>query len=96
MRYKLLTTPRFEKDFKKLDKSIRQRVLKKIKNLEMKPYSFKSLHGKLKGKYSLHVGDYRVIYVINEKEKKVILLTVDHRGRIYKRFELIQIKQISK
>jgi len=93
MNYKLLVTRQFEKDIKKLDKSIRERILKKIEELKTRPLSFKALHGILKGKYSLRIGDYRVIYVVDDKKKIVTIFCVDHRGRIYKRIELIKIQK---
>jgi len=44
----------------------------------------KPLRGELSGKWSLRVGNYRVIYTINEKEKAVILYGVGHRKKIYR------------
>jgi len=44
----------------------------------------KPLRGELSGKWSLRVGNYRVIYTINEKEKAVILYSVGHRKKIYR------------
>jgi len=53
--------------------------------LETEPYSTKALHGILKGKFSLRVGKYRVVYRIDDDKKEVILRYVDHRGVVYKR-----------
>ena len=44
----------------------------------------KPLRGELAGRWSLRIGDYRVIYVIDENQKIVILYSVKHRKVIYK------------
>ncbi|MEA2053566.1 MAG: type II toxin-antitoxin system RelE/ParE family toxin [Candidatus Thermoplasmatota archaeon] len=85
MKYKIKTTKQFEKDFRKSEKSLRENVIKKIDKLRENPYSFKRLHGSLKGKHSLRVGDYRVVYVINDNKKEVILYCLGHRKRVYER-----------
>ena len=85
MPYKLRSTETFEKDFRKLNKELRERVLKKLEILKTEPYSTEALHGILKGKFSLIIGKYRVVYHIGDDKKEVILRYVDHRGVIYKR-----------
>jgi len=42
------------------------------------------LRGNLKGFYRYRIGEYRVIYVIDHEEKKIIVLNVNHRKKIYK------------
>jgi len=42
------------------------------------------LRGGLSGKWSLRIGDYRVIYVIDEGDKTVTLYSVKHRKTAYK------------
>jgi mRNA interferase RelE/StbE len=55
-----------------------------IRTLEINPYMGKPLRGELAGRWSLRIGDYRVIYVIDENQKIVILYSVKHRKVIYK------------
>jgi len=55
-----------------------------IRKLEKDPFLGKPLRGDLSGKRSLRVGDYRVIYTINEQKKVVILYGVKHRKKAYK------------
>ena len=43
----------------------------------------KNLRGSLRGKWSIRNGDYRVTYVIDEKEKTVLLYDVRHRKKVY-------------
>lgn len=54
-----------------------------IRKLETNPYLGKPLRGELMGKRSLRVGDYRVIYAVDEDKKVVILFTVGHRKAVY-------------
>lgn len=81
--YKVEVTPRFDREFLKLSKSIRLRISTKIDELETNPYSNKALHGDMTGLFSLRVGDYRVLYSVNEAVKQVLLLSVKHRKHAY-------------
>lgn len=85
MSYELRTTPKFERLFKKLPRAVQNMVTRKISRLSDDPYQGKVLHGRLKGKLSLVVGDYRVIYEI--RDNIVHLLAVGHRKKIYERLE---------
>jgi len=82
-KYRLIATSRFERSFRKLDKQTKLRIDEHLRILETDPYSGKQLHGELKGKYSLRIGEFRVIYMINQQEKAVYLLDVGHRKAIY-------------
>ena len=62
---------------------MKRRIDAAIKKLETNPYVGKTLRGELMGKRSLRVGDYRVIYMIDEPQKTVILFTVEHRKAVY-------------
>jgi len=44
-----------------------------IRDLETSPYSGKPLRGELSGKWILRIGDYRIIYRIDEDEKILTL-----------------------
>jgi mRNA-degrading endonuclease RelE of RelBE toxin-antitoxin system len=44
-----------------------------IRNLETNPYIGKPLRGELSGKWSLRIGDFRIIYTIDERQKTVTL-----------------------
>ena len=78
-------TPRFIKSLNKLDTLIKRRILDKASELADNPYRGKMLRGELRGLFSMRVGDYRVIYLINEKEDIIWLVNVDHRKRVYGR-----------
>lgn len=52
--------------------------------LEADPYVGKPLRADLAGKWSLRSGDYRVIYMISEDDKTILLYDAIHRKKAYK------------
>jgi len=85
MIYRIKVTKRFEKDFKKFGKKRRSIFMEKIRRIEKEPHHAKRLHGELEGKYSLRIGDYRIIYKIDDDQKEITLYTILHRKRAYKK-----------
>lgn len=63
-----------------------QRVLRKIKWLaeNFALVTPQPLKGEWKGKFKLRVGDFRVVYSVNEEEKRITVHMVGHRREIYK------------
>lgn len=82
--HKVAFDPEAEKEFLELPKSAHKLVAKKI--LEFKKGVFsgdKALKGKHKGKSRKRAGNYRVIYL---KENRVVLITIiriAHRKEVY-------------
>jgi mRNA interferase RelE/StbE len=85
MLYTLEFTELFTRQFEKLDKAIRRRVYNKIQELKENPYRYKALSGPFKGCFSLRVGNYRVIYMPRKDIKKIFLIDVDLREKVYTR-----------
>jgi len=84
--YKAIWHEETLKDLKKLDRTTAKKIVAKIKNyLTKDPVKLGlPLKGTLKGLYRYRIGDYRIIYVIDQAEKKIIILNVNHRRKIYK------------
>jgi len=84
--YRVEFDPEAEEDLSQLDRPIAQRILKKIRWLaeNIERIQPEPLHKRLRGKYKLRVGDYRVIYTLNLKERAIRVHMVGHRDRIYK------------
>ncbi|WP_353269801.1 MULTISPECIES: type II toxin-antitoxin system RelE family toxin [unclassified Wolbachia] len=76
-----------ERDLPNLPKTIRLRVQKAIKErLTVDPINLgEPLHHSLKGRRRLRVGDYRVVYRVDQSERTVVITEVGHRDTIYKR-----------
>ena len=79
--YFLLFDQKFKTDLKKLDKSVRDRILKKVFQLEKYPELGKHLIAI--DLWSLRIGKYRVLYTIKKNKLQVLVLTVDHRSKVY-------------
>ena len=68
----------------KIDKKLYSRLIAVIEPLKTNPYQGKSLKGKLSGDYSLHVGDYRVVYTVYKDTLVVYIIDLGHRKEIYR------------
>jgi addiction module RelE/StbE family toxin len=69
----------------RLPKSIQILLKRAIKErLEMDPMSFgKPLQYNLKGCRRIRISAYRIIYKVNEKQKLVTVIAIDHRKSVY-------------
>jgi len=74
------------KDLRKLDKKYSEIILKKVYSIRKEPLRYiERLVGKTLWK--LRVGDYRVILQLNTKDKKINVIKLGHRKRVYKRLD---------
>lgn len=83
MSYKLLYTKRAVRDIQKLNESVKTRIKNALESYSQNPqkYSEKLTNFAL-GSYRFRVGDYRVIFDIDED--KIVVLRIGHRKEIYK------------
>ena len=82
-KYQLVLTPRAERGLKRIDRHAMERIAQRIDALAERPRLGKVLKSPLRGKRSLRVGDYRVIYRLDTARQKVIIESVGHRREIY-------------
>ena len=82
--YKIEFSNSIEKDFNKLDRTTSKRIWSKIDELANKPLSHNSTKLTNTEFYRMRIGDYRVIYEIDETLKLVTILKVKHRKDVYK------------
>jgi mRNA-degrading endonuclease RelE of RelBE toxin-antitoxin system len=75
-------TREFEKDIKKISGKQRQRVDELVELLSNSERPGKQLHY-LKDVYSIYIDNKRLVYQVNEKENKVILLLFKSREGVY-------------
>ncbi len=82
--YQVLINPSAEKQILKLAKEVRIKIADSITNLGTEPRPKNSK--KLKGReaYRIRVGDYRVIYEIQDNILLVTVIAAGHRKDIYK------------
>ena len=85
MKYKVKTTPRFDKELRKLDKytmkMIKSWIEKNLIDYE-NPRSFgKGLTANRNGQWRCRIGDYRLICNINNDELVMLALNIGHRRK---------------
>ncbi len=87
MSYYVETTPRFDKEFKKLDKYTQQMIKswigKNLQNCENPRAHGKGLTANKSGQWRYRIGDYRLLCLIQDQELIILALTVGHRRDIY-------------
>ena len=83
MAYSIRYKKSVEKDLARLGKTEARQVLDKIeKELSSRPDRYPTLQGPFAGLRKMRMGDYRIIYVLFDKE--VVILRVGNRREIYK------------
>lgn len=84
MSYVIYLKKSAEKELDQLPADIHEKIIRRIVSLEEnpRPPGVKKLLGR-QG-YRIRVGDYRVLYVINEEKRKVEIVSVAHRKDVYR------------
>ena len=84
MRYEVLILPTAEKETDKLPSTIHRRISRRILSLEdnPRPRGAKKLSGS--EEYRLRVGDYRVLYSVDDNRCTVTVFAVGHRREVYR------------
>lgn len=87
MIYQIVTTDKFDKSFKKLDKQtqkiIKAWIEKNLVGCENPRIHGKGLTANKSGQWRYRVGDYRILAEIRDNELILVLVEVGHRSRIY-------------
>ena len=87
MTYKVETTLRFDKEFKKLDRYTRLMlkgwIEKNLIDCENPRIHGKPLTANRVGQWRYRIGDYRIICLIEDDKLIITALTVGHRKEVY-------------
>ncbi|MCL3777220.1 MULTISPECIES: type II toxin-antitoxin system RelE/ParE family toxin [unclassified Actinomyces] len=81
-------TPRAEKALTRLDRSVQERVVRKLREVQAadEPRAFlKPMTGPLAGKFRLRVGGYRVVIDVQDARCVILAIDVGHRSAVYDR-----------
>ena len=83
------TTPRFDKEFKKLDrytqKMIKAWIVKNLVGCENPRVHGKALTANRIGQWRYRIGDYRLICLIKDNELIILAMTIGHRREVYEK-----------
>ena len=84
MAYEILLKSRARKEFLARPPAIARKISQAFRTLEANPRSHQSV--KLSGGegYRLRVGDYRILYEIDDPERKVRVYRIKHRREAYR------------
>lgn len=84
MAYKIFLKRSAEKELNNLPEKLHDRIVKRLYSLQVtpRPNNAKKLRGR-EG-YRIRVGDYRVLYVVDEKQKRIEVYSVAHRKDVYR------------
>lgn len=89
MIYEIVTTEKFDKSLKKLDRQI-QRMMKAWIEKNLAQAEDPRQHGKgltanRSGQWRYRIGDYRILAEIQDRKLVFILIDVKHRIEVYKK-----------
>ena len=82
--YRIEVLKSAQKSLSKLPKDIQARIVKKIDNLVIDPYPTDTK--KLKdgnGLFRVRVGDYRIVYKVQNNELIILIVKIAHRREVY-------------
>lgn len=84
-RYDVQLSKGAAKELRKLDRPVQARILAVLTLLqdEPRPSTVKALSGHA-GYLRVRVGDYRIVYTVEDDRLVVLVLAVGHRGEIYR------------
>jgi len=84
MPYKVFLKKSAEKELSRLHPEIHDRIVKRLVSLQNNPLppGTKKLIGR--DGYRIRVGDYRILYIIYEREKRIEIISIAHRRDVYR------------
>jgi mRNA interferase RelE/StbE len=83
--YRIEIAPAAERQIRKMEATVRRRIIDKIKTLGSNPRPAGVEKLTDTGVHRVHVGDCRIIYDIVDKVTTVVVLKVGDRKEVYKR-----------
>ena len=83
--YRVELRARAEKDITALPPSVARRVLRVITGLRENPRPAGVRKLEVEGAYRVRLGDYRIIFEIDDAGRRVLIVRVRHRRDVYRR-----------
>jgi mRNA interferase RelE/StbE len=85
MRYRIVLTRSAIKELAGLPLKTHDQVISQLRGLEENPRGFGSEKLTAINAYKLRVGNYRIVYEINDPEKEVRVVMVNDRKQVYRK-----------
>ncbi|HCJ66009.1 MAG TPA: hypothetical protein DHV62_01455 [Elusimicrobia bacterium] len=82
--YEIKILPSAQKDLDSLEKNIFERIKTKIIQLKENPRLPGAIKLTAEEGYRIRIGDYRILYRLDDKEQKIYLYRVKHRKEAYR------------
>lgn len=82
--YKILLLPQVQKDLDNLPHKIFKQIKNKILQLSNNPRPFGCLKLTVEEGYRIRAGNYRLLFRIDNKDKKTLLYRIKHRKEVYR------------
>lgn len=86
MLYQLDIERRATKDFRKLPGHVQERAKEAVRALSEQPRPDGCKLLKVAEAYRIRVGNYRILYTVDDAAQLVTVLRVQHRSEVYKNF----------
>ena len=83
-KYKIQVKKSAEKELAKIPKKELLKILNKIKNLSDDPHPPGSIKLTHQEKYRVRVGNYRVLYTIEDNILTIFIVKIGHRKHVYR------------
>jgi mRNA interferase RelE/StbE len=85
--YELLLTNQARKELGKIKKgnpAVAALIAARLESLKFNPNEGAFLHGDLKGRKKVRVGDYRIVYRVEKNKLVVLIFRIAHRKEAYR------------
>jgi mRNA interferase RelE/StbE len=84
MAYTVILKRSAERELDRLPAQTHERISSKLLELEdnPRPHGVQKLHGQ--DRYRIRIGDYRVLYVIDDRAQTVEIVAAGHRREVYR------------
>jgi len=85
MKYKVRLARSASREIERLPKPVLKRVLRHLETLEETPFprGTRKIRG-AKDLWRLRVGDYRMVYRVDQEAREIVVLIVRHRREVYR------------
>ena len=86
MGYEVEFSRRAEDDLSSLDRQVEQRVRNRINEMaaSARSWQHRALTGQFRGQFRLRAGSYRARYELDHANRRIIVLSVQHRREAYR------------